>query len=163
MQLGGFARGDRKTRGNEVEIGDQDMFYRCGHGQQKQYVVDRDGRGVREDTGGECLHIKGFTARLYQSNRSCIAHCSQIIAKKVKRASEHDVTDQQNTTKKSNTEVSNVTTKTYINTINRIVAPKVMNVASPETENKQIRTRENCQTRAGATDKNLQKSKKCQT
>ena len=41
VQWNVFARGDRKTRGNEAKIGDQDMFCRCGHGQQKQHVVGR--------------------------------------------------------------------------------------------------------------------------
>ena len=83
-----------------------------------------------------------------------------LLQNKAKRASEHDVSEQQNTAKKPNTEPSNLTTKTCTNTINQIAKTKLVNVASPETKNKQIRIRGNCQTRAGVTDKNLQKSKK---
>ena len=78
---------------------------------------------------------------------------------KAKRASKHDANEQQNTAKKPNTEPSNLNTKNYTNTINQIAKPTLMRIASPETENKQIKTRENCQTRADSTGKNLQKQK----
>ena len=74
VQWGVFARGDRKTRGKEATIGDQDMFCRCGHGQQKQYVVGRDGRGgQRGYRGGNVCILRGFQ-RVYINLTEVVLH-----------------------------------------------------------------------------------------
>ena len=118
-------------------------------------MVEGGRRGYR---GNVCIlrDLKG----IYINRAEVILHIViKSLQNKAKRPSEHDATEQQTTAKNPNTEPSNLTTKICTNTINQIAKPNVMNVASSETKNKQIRTRETCQTQAGFTDKNLQKSK----